>query len=495
VKRHSNVIFLITHDVGAVYGCYGNNEIYSPNIDSLASESVRFDSHYCQWPLCGPSRANLFTGCRPLTTKRFNNLPFFKSFRNRAPEGFVSLPECFARAGSHTFGAGWIYHDDIDNPSWTEGHSIPLPNTDTLPAWAEGWMSPDYLYEWKAESSRALIRSRLEKLKEAGVTPEVFQQPEVFRKARGPAVESAKIDDNQYYDGKVAELACGFLDQYQSDRYPYFLAAGFVAPHTPFRASEKYWNLYNRSELTLHPSREWPLGSDDWMAGDSEPAQYYTTKGYTKPWKPDEDQLRELLHGHYAAISYLDAQVGRILEKARRRDDWDNTIIIFTSDHGFSEGDHGYWGKHNMWDASLHIPLIIRIPEERNVPTAVSRITEHVDVFPSLCDVAGIPIPEFCEGRSFRSLLYNSESEWKDTAISHRRHMWHDRLQKYDQCDSIRTKGYRYSEYKDIGGDVVGAELFDYEKDPLESINHADEECYTSVRNELAKKLKSSLDS
>jgi len=495
-----NVLFLITHDVGPVYGCYGNHQIHSPNVDHLARESVQFDSHFCQWPLCGPSRANLFTGCRPLTTQRYNNQPFFNEFRTRAPAGFASLPEKFSHHGWRSHGIGFIYHDEVDETSWTEGHRKPAPITDPLPPWAEGWFTSDELYEWKAPGSRELIRERLEALKDSGMTPGEFRKRENIRRARGPAFESAEVDDEDYYDGKTAHLACRFLEEYpepmvkarssqSAEQEPYFLVVGFVAPHTPFRAPSRYWDLYDSNALSLHPNRDWPIGSADWMAGDSEPAQYYTTNGYSKPWRPNDAQLRELLHGHYATISYLDALIGKILEAAKIRSDWDNTIVVVTSDHGFSEGQHGYLGKHNMWDASLRIPLLLRIPGQRGFESRIRRVTEHADVYPTLSEIAGIPVPGYCEGRSFLSLLSNPEADWKDTAISHRKPMWHDRLQVYDWCSSIRTPSHRYTEYLDQNGLVLGRELFDYVRDPLESRNRADDADHEAVRQALSWQL------
>jgi arylsulfatase A-like enzyme len=506
-RSRPNIIFLVTHDVGPVYGAYGNRQISTPNVDALAGESVRFDSHYCQWPLCGPSRANLFTGCRPLTTGRFNNQPFFAPYRSTAPPDFTSLPEYFVRNGYASRGFGWVYHDDVDPPSWSLGHEIPAPNPGPVPSWAEGYLDADYLFEWKNPASREVIRERLEAVKGEGITPEEFQDREVFRRARGPAIESADVDDSEYYDGKVAEGACKFLRSYggggvkgESGLPPYFLGVGFVAPHTPFRAPARYWDRYDAGAFTLPANREWPAGSAEWMAGDSEPAQYYTTHGYTRPWRPNEAQLRELLHGHYATISYIDALIGRIIAAARERGDWENTVVVFTSDHGFSEGQHGYWGKHNMWDASLHVPLFVRTAGkdgdagDGGHARSVERVTEHVDVFPTVCDLAGLPVPAQCEGASLLPLLRDQGGSWKDVALSHRKHMWHDRLQVYDFCHSIRTPQHRYTEYRDADGSVIGAELFDYEDDPLETANMADLPERAALRRALAGQLRDAVE-
>jgi len=365
-------------------------------------------------------------------------------------------------------------------------------------------MDPDYLFEWKAPESREVIRQRVQALKESGMSAEQFQDREAFRRARGPALESAEVPDDAYYDGKAARLACDFLAEGQlatrgasatlPGEKPYFLGVGFVAPHTPFRAPKRYWDLYDRGALTLHSSREWPRGSKEWMAGDSEPAQYYTTNGYSKLWRPTEVQLRELLHGHYATTSYIDALIGRILEAARERGDWDNTIVVFTSDHGFSEGQHGYWGKHNMWDASLHVPLFIR-PAQGGRSLRIPHVTEHVDIYPTLCEMAGIGVPQHCEGRTMIPLLEDPHTDWKDVALSRRKPMWHDRLPVYESSDSLRTPRYRYTEYLDAAGKLLGAELFDYGADPLESVNLADAAEHAPLREELAARLHRAVES
>jgi iduronate 2-sulfatase len=472
-----NILFIITHDVGRVLGAYGNGTIKTPVLDSLAESGVRFDGHYCQWPLCGPSRANLFSGLRPPATRRFDNTPFFEKFRKTAPAGFASLPEHFRNNGYESFGAGWVYHDAVDGPSWSRGFYEPEPERASLPDWADGWLDGEF-FEWKAPESRELIRLRLEEQKRGGTSREAFRTLAGRRSALGPPVERADVSDDEYYDGKVTRRLCEFIESYKESK-PLFLAAGYVAPHTPFRAPAKYWDLYRREDLALPEADSPPSGSDDYMAGDSEPAQYYTTFGYSKPWRANREQSRELLHGHYATISYIDALVGRLTGSLKKVGIYDNTLIVFTADHGYHEGEHGYWGKHNLWDKSLQVPLIIRDPQGPG-PSVVPLVTEHVDVYPSLCALAGLEAPGFLEGESFVPLLGGgAHPEWKNTAVSHRAPMWHDRLNRYAMADSLRTAGERYTVYRDASGAVVGEELFDYRRDPGEKENIAS---FTSSR-------------
>lgn len=474
-----NVLFLIMHDVGRRYGCYGNPRVISPNVDALASESLRFENHYCHWPLCGPSRANIFTGCRPLTTQRFDNRPFFPAFRERSREDFRSLPELFRLHGYRTFGTGLVFHDVDDEPSWSDGFWRP-----SLPAEERRWIriaqeaSPN---PWLDRDSSRLIEERLQRLREAGMGEEDLKRPENLRRFRGPAVEAAEVADNAYFDGQAAEKAIDWIHG-RGAPGPFFLAVGFTAGHLPFNCPGKYWDLYDRSALQLPEYRQPPLGSPEWVEGDSEPVQYYTQSGYDRPWHADEEQSRELLHGRYAVISYIDALVGEILEALRSSGLYDDTLVVLTSDHGFHDGEHGYWGKHNLWERSLTVPLLLRLPCGGSLPegggradggSAVGALTEHVDLYPTLCELCGLEKPQWLEGQSLVPLIADPGREWKRAVFSHRRHMWHDRLQVYDIAHTVRTGRYRYTLYLDGRGKRLYRELFDYLEDPLETENRA----------------------
>jgi len=487
-RSKPNVLFFIMHDIGRRYGCYGNRGVISPNIDALASESIRFDNHFCHWPLCGPSRANVFTGCRPLSTGRYNNQPFFPGFRKRRGSGFHSLPELFRLHGYRTFGAGLVYHDVDDPLSWSEPFWRPA-----LPEEERRWIriaqeaSPN---PWFNDDSLRLIEERLSRLRAGGLDEEELRRPENLRKFRGPAVEAGEVTDEAYFDGQAAEKAVEWIDRYE-DQDPFFLAVGFTAGHLPFCSPRKYWELYDRPSLRLPENREPPAESPEWAEGDSEAVQYYTQNGYEQPWRADEKQSLELLHGRYAAISYIDALVGRILAGLRSRSLFDNTLVVLTSDHGFHDGEHGYWGKHNLWDTSLAVPLLIRPPGAARIedtPTAglrISALTEHVDLYPTLCDLCGLEKPQWLEGNSFTLLFDDPQRAWKGAVFSHRKHMWHDRLQVYDIAHTMRTRRYRYTVYLDGQGRRLYRELFDYQEDPLEKRNRAELPGYTQVSAEL----------
>jgi len=507
-----NIVFVISHDIAPSYGCYGGQAV-SPHVDRLAEEGVTFENHFCHWPLCGPSRANLFSGCRPMTTKRFNNQPFFPEFRTRMGSDFASLPEHFRNNGYHARGYGLVYHDVPDPPSWDvplwrppEVNETARRHRDLPDVLVSGWIK-----DWVTDSAYEIIRNRWHALQEKGYSVDDLANPTVARRAQGPAVECADVDDDAYFDGKVTSQAVRFIAESARSAAPFFLAVGLVSGHTPFRAPRRYWELYDRDRLQLPAFRAPPLHTPEWAMGDSEPSQYYTTHGYERPWRASEAQSLELLHAHLATMSYTDAQLGRLTDALRAAGLYENTIVVMISDHGFTDGEHGYWGKHNVWDRALHLPFVIRIPDglqtaagpatppvstpvapgarQRGGGWRVDQLTEHTDVYPTLCELAGIPVPPHVEGTSVLPILSGNDAARKHALFAHRKHMWHDRVKAYDICNSIRTERYRYSEYVDAAGGVIHKELFDYQIDPDETVNHATDPVYQAVRDELAARL------
>jgi len=491
MPKRANVLFIITHDVGRRYGCYGNPAIHTPRIDEFARGSVVFEQHFCHWPLCGPARSNIFSGCRPLTTQRFDNQPFLPNFRERMGPNFASLPEHFRNHGYETAATGFVFHDVDDPASWSLGHWRPQMSEmseeqmkgtqDGLPARLRGhWQSPEALQ---------LIRERWERLQAAGYTEKDLEQEAIGRAARGPAVEAADVPDEAYHGGQVAAKTVEMLHALPDDK-PFFLAAGFIDTHLPFLSPRTYWDLYDRDALELPAFREPPGDSPEWAMGDSEPAQYYTTHGYERPWIASEAESLELLHGRYAVVSFFDNLVGRLLAALKAVGRADDTIVVLTSDHGFHEGEHGYWGKHNLWDKSLEVPLIIRLPGAGRQTTRVGGLTEHVDIYPTLCDLADLPHPEgFLEGSSLVPLLNAPRAEFKKAVFAHRKHMWHDRIKAYDVAHTVRTQRYRLTRYLDDSGEALYTELFDYQEDPEERENFADDPGHASALRELDKYL------
>lgn len=475
-----NVLFIISHDFGRRFGCYGDPNGHTPTIDRLAARGMRFDSHWCQVPLCGPTRASLFTGCMPTTTGRFNNQPFFAPWRARTGFSPATLPEAFRCAGYRTAAFGFVYHDTVDGPSWSEGH-IQVPEWSDEDAACRGVPS-QLLAGWRTAEARELVRRRWEAMERAGHGPQAADDPALARAARGPAVERYDGPDESYPDGVATDRAVKWLEQAGDE--PFFCAVGFVAGHTPFRAPARDWDRYDRASLVPAPHRTEPSGSPPWAGGDSEPAQFYTTHGYTRPWRPDEDQLRELLHGHLATLTYWDRQIGRLLAALERGGHAEDTLVVVTTDHGFHDGEHGYVGKHNLWDASLGVPLVVAGPGVA-AGAATAAMTAHADLFPTLCDACGVARPDHLEGRSFAHLFAAPGERHRAIVPSWRRPMWHDRVQAYDLAVSLRDGRHRWTRYLDGDGTPIAEELFDYERDPLETTNRAGEDGAADVISDL----------
>jgi iduronate 2-sulfatase len=487
MDERPNILFIVTHDIGRRFGCYGNAAIRTPHIDSVAQDAMVFDQHFCHWPLCGPARANLFSGCRPLTTQRFNNDDFLPNFRERMGPTFATLPEHFRNHGYETAAAGFVFHDVDDPTSWSLGHWRPTASEmqndqyrnarDGLPARLRG--------RWQSTEAVQLIRKRWKALQAAGYTEKDLEVERVGRAARGPAVEAADVGDEAYHGGQVAAHVAELLPTLPNGK-PFFVAVGFIDAHLPFLSPRKYWDLYDRDALTLPAFREPPEGSPEWAMGDSEPAQYYTTHGYEQPWRASDEESLELLHGRCAVISYFDALVGRILDALKTSGHAENTIVVLTSDHGFHDGEHGYWGKHNLWDLSLQTPLIVRLPKADGRTGRVSGLTEHVDIYPTLSELASLPLPEgFIEGASMARLFDAPDSEFKRAVFAHRKHMWHDRIQAYDIAHSVRIHRYRLTRYLDEAATPIYTELFDFQDDPESRLNFANDPAYAGTLREL----------
>lgn len=465
--QQPNVLFIISHDFGPRIGCFGDTQAVTPNIDRLAQQnSLRFERHFAQWPLCGPSRANLWTGCRPPTTKRYDNTSFFPEFRARMGPDFATLPEHFRRHGYASAGIWHLLHGfERDDSSWDEPcwhPSLPAPEIpDFVPR-----NQLDHFYWWVSDEAFALVKERMERWQAQG---HPLNEP---RRYRGPAVEAPDVPDNAYVEGQATEQAINWLNHYDGQK-PFFLGVGYEIGHLPFCAPKKYWDLYNRAHLSIPGAADQPPGSPDWVRGDKEPAQYYWQHSYDKVWHPTFEQQKELLHGHYAAMSYWDAQIGRLIEALEQNGLRDNTVIVITTDHGFTDGQHGYVGKHNMWEDALHVPLLIHLPGYQPPQPATERLSEHVDLYPTLCELCGLPVPAFVEGSSLAPLFDDPQRPWKEAVFSWRRPMYHDLNKGYHQARGLRTERYRLTVYQNEPGDALHIELFDHQHDPLESVNLA----------------------
>lgn len=448
-----NVLMILVDDLKPNLGCYGDNVAVSPNIDRLASHGVRFEMAYCNQAVSVASRYNLLTGARSTSTGLYH---FGREFRDAYPDG-VTLPQFFMRAGYHAEAIGKVFH---------VGHG----NTDDKASWSIPHHQ-DKLIEYLLPESTDRQLTREEALFEN--TRLFFPETRIGNLPRGAAWEAPDVVDDAYADGRVARHAIDRLRELKkTPDQPFFMAVGFVRPHLPFSAPKKYWDMYDPATLPM-PEYE----------KDAENAPRMATKrgGEIDQFKPipagqyvyPDSLTRKLIHGYYASMSYMDAQLGRLLDELERLEMLDNTIIVFWGDHGWHLGDHGYWTKHTNYEQANRIPLIVVAPGVGVAGAATGQPAESVDIYPTLAELAGLgkPVaPQPIDGLSLVPVLKNPELRIRD-------HAYHAYPHGEYIGRAIRTERYRMVEWKnwENPADVV-YELYDYKNDPLETKNIAGEE-------------------
>lgn len=433
-----NVLLICVDDLKPNLGCYGDKNAKSPNIDGLAARGVRFDAAYCNQAVCSPSRNALLVGLRSQTLGIYD---LGTNFRKSVPNA-VTLPQYFKQHGYRTEAMGKIFH---------VGHGN---NED-----ATSWSVPHF----QAKSiGYALKENTATETREGAL----FDNKNPANLPKGAAYESADVDDSTYGDGKIADEAIKRL-QAAKDRpdQPFFIAVGFVKPHLPFCAPKKYWDMYDPKQLPLAEVTKPPLKAPEYAPQFGGELRNY--KDMPAKGEIPADVQRTLIHGYYAATSYMDAQLGRVLKSLDETGLAKNTIIVFWGDHGWHLGDHGMWCKHTNYEQAARIPLLVIAPGQAKGAASQS-LVESVDIYPTLCELAGLPVPKDLDGRSVASAVKDPQAATKEAIV----HVYPrgNRLGR-----AVRTKRYRLVEWKTIGAapDTAEFELYDYEKDPLETANIA----------------------
>jgi iduronate 2-sulfatase len=361
-RKKPNVLFIAIDDLRPELGCYGEKIVHSPNIDRIAAEGVRFNRAYCQEAICGPSRASLMTGMRPDSIGVVENNTYF---RDTVPD-VLTLPAHFVNHGYTTIGIGKVYHDrQDDETSWNrEAASPPRPK----PYPVMGYQLPETLEYFKVKHKE--IREKY---------GEFF----IYSLGSGPAWEAYDIADNMYEDGYYADQAVASLDEIKDD--PFFLAVGFRKPHLPFIAPKKYWDLYDPADIDLADNPFAP--KDAPSIGLHASFELRTRKGIPKAGDISDQQARKLIHAYLACVSYVDAQIGKVLDKLEALGLRENTVVMLWGDHGWHLGEHGIWGKATNYEIATRVPLIISVPgRSRNV--ASDALVELVDMYPTLSELA-----------------------------------------------------------------------------------------------------------
>lgn len=450
-----NVLFIAVDDLRPELGCYGASHIQSPHIDQLAASGLLFNRAYCQQAVCSPSRTSLMTGLRPDSTKVYD---LDTHFRKTVPD-VVTLTQQFMQHGYQAIGMGKIYHGSLnDKASW---NSYPTVR-------GRGYQLPETL---------AAIRERTK-----GLDVKKMGWRQRSRLTRGPATEMADVPDQQYRDGAIAERAIKSLRELKQSQQPFFLAVGFLKPHLPFVAPKKYWDLYDRKQIKLAENRFPPKNVPKFALTNWGELRNYSDMP-AKGDLTDEQQL-QLRHGYYACVSFTDANIGKVLNELKRLELDENTIVILWGDHGWKLGEHNGWCKHTNFENDTRVPLIIRAPGMQAQGKTSEALVEFVDIYPTLCDLAGLPLPAHLEGTSFKPLLTNPQRPWKPAAFSQ---YPRGRVMGY----SMKTDRYRYTEWQDRkSGKVVGRELYDHQQDGAENENIAGKPDQKPVVKQLSAQLK-----
>ncbi len=410
-----NVLFIVVDDLNADLACYGNPVVKTPALDRLAAWGVRFDRAYCQFPLCNPSRTSFLSGIRPDATGIFDNDTDPSGIRKPAPW----MPEHFRANGYYAAGVGKVTHGAFRN-------AVRWDLDEADPAWA-----------------RQLKRAQEEgEAKPKGAPGKPAYHPEGI---------PSKVSDDDESDGYIARRICELLEEHRNG--PFFLAAGFHKPHLPWIAPKKYFDLYPPAAMPL------PAGFPRIPSGIPPIALITDRTGFVP--REDADLTRAAIAAYRACTSFVDAQIGRVLDTLDRLKLRENTVVVFFGDHGFHLGERGMWAKTSLYEKSARVPLLVAAPG-RTAGAASPRLVELVDLYPTLCELAGIPIPVGLEGTSFAPLLDKPSRPWKSAAFT-------QVLKEGITGRSVCTDRYRFMDWVGTGID----ELYDHQADPEELTNLA----------------------
>ncbi|MFK8113855.1 MAG: sulfatase [Rubripirellula sp.] len=502
-----NVLFIAVDDLRPELGCYDSPIAVSPNLDALAKDGLLFNRAYCQQAICRPSRASLMTGARPETTGLFHN---YVSLRELQPD-ILTLPQHLSTNGYETVYCGKIFHngDTDEGVSWSRDPVKPLKDIKK----PKGPYALPENNKMKADNMKAMLA----------------KYGEAARRglASGPAYESADVPDHAYLDGYNTQRAIATLKEMTTNGdKPFFLAMGYKLPHLNWCAPTKYWNLYDPAKIPMATEVDAPKNGA--AMGLHASFELRTRAGIPKHGPLGAELSRTLKHAYLASVSYVDAQIGLMVQALEEAGVRDNTIIIVWGDHGWHLGDMGVWGKATNYEIATRVPLMIWTPNMKARGSKTEALVELVDMYPTLCELADVPAPDHLEGHSFVPLLDEPNQEWKKAAFSQypnpalrewaanplsqgMRETWFGPLieeveqriitQQGEKWDrelfeqhlmgyTMRTDRYRlvlWRDHRDKQSEPVYVELFDHESDPNETNNIADShpDLVTKLTNQL----------
>ncbi len=421
-QEKMNVLLLIMDDLRPELNCYGAKHMKTPNIDALAAQGVMFENAYCNVPVSGASRASLFSGLRPGNDRYWD----VSAVIDREAPGNITLPQYFKENGYTTISNSKVIHGKGDAAERS---------------WSELWMPEGRSKTWRDY----LGDENLSVEKQKG-------GPEPF--------ECIDVPDNAYFDGKTVDKTIADMRKLKDSGNPFFLAVGILKPHLPFNAPKKYWDMYPEESISLPETFDFDrTGIPEKAFHNYNEIRYYN--GVPTKGDIDKEEARKLIRGYRACVSYADAQVGKILDELKRLKLDKNTIVILFGDHGWSLGDHSQWCKHSNFNIVNNAPMIIRVPGNKKKGHE-PKVVEFVDIYPTLCDAAGLTIPTHCEGSSMMNLVKGKDNKWKDCAII----KWHSGLTYFD-------RNYGYTQWLDKAGNFQDHMLFLYRNDQMETKNVA----------------------
>jgi iduronate 2-sulfatase len=477
-----NVIFISIDDLRPALGAYDDPAAITPHLDQFAKEGMIFRQAFCQSAVCAPSRASLMTGLRPDSTRVWH---LGDKFREINPSA-VTMPQHFADHGYHTINIGKIFHNYMpDSMSWNE------PDLRPQRFLKEEWLGRDgetfYISE-EVNASQAVKRDSLLKL-----------QPVRYADGwnTGPAWEAADVHDTMYFDGAQNELAKKSISRLVGGDKPFYLGLGYFRPHLPFAVPKKYWDLYHADSIPLADNPQIPKDAPAWTMNSMYELRHYDGFEHighpNSSFEMNKDTAKILKHGYYASVSYVDALFGDLVQHLKKEGIYENSIIVVWGDHGWKLGDHNSWGKMTNYNIDLEVPLLIRYPDQQKRGVSSEQLVELVDLFPSLCDLAGISKPDYLQGLSFVPLLEHPDKAWKKAVFSqfHRRPKVAKDGGRY-MGYSMNTKDYHYIEWYKWDAksgerlDYVASELYDRINDPFENRNLGNDHDYAATIKSLS---------
>lgn len=440
--KAKNILFIVVDDLRPEMGCYGHPIVQSPNIDRLADEGVLFSRSYCNIPVSGASRASMLTGLRPTRQT-------FSKWNSRVDEdapNALTLQQYFKELGHTTISNGKIYHheDEMAKKYW-----------DSVMPFADPTLG------YSSSQNTALMHTYAQK-----------------KSKRGYFYEVSEAEDNTFLDHRLASKTILDLQHLKKTGESFFLAVGFIKPHLPFVAPKRFWELYDENDITLPDNFRPKEGHNIPNVARTQSGELRAYSGIPNRGYLDSLTSKQMIHGYYASLSFVDSQIGRVLDELRRLDLDKNTAVILIGDHGFNLSEHGMWCKHCVMNTSLHTPMIIATPGGLKKHVS-DEVVEFVDLFPSFCELVGEKIPIQLEGKSLLPLLHDKKAKHKGYAVS-----------RWGNGFTYINERYHYTEWYDKAGEVSLNLLFDHKVDPAENYNLINKgNKYTKIAEKLSEEL------